>query len=417
MDFFERKEKMKQEIIEKYAELIVRTGANVQKGQYVVIRTGVFEEDFAAIVAKECYKAGAKRVFIHWQSAKLDLVDNRYADEEALKEVPLFEEEAHRFMLEKLPVLIWLDGDDPDGQNGLDNDKAARIRKARHAILGKYRDQRENHFQWVIAGVPSLPWAKKIFPDLPDEEAIEALWEKILYTSRALDGNGIENWKKHNEDLKKKCAYLNSLRLKKLTYHSSNGTDFWVSLIPGVRFEGGDEKTLEGVVYSPNIPSEECFTSPRKGEAEGIVYATKPLCYQGQMIENFSIRFHKGKAVEVHAEKGQEALESILHLDEGSAYLGECALVPYHSPINLTNILFFNTLYDENAACHLALGTGFSNLYPDFEKYTDEQIRGFGINYSLSHVDFMIGSKDMEIKGTKEDGSKVLIFKDGDWAF
>lgn len=408
---------MKQEIIEKYAELIVRTGANVQKGQYVVIRTGVFEEDFAAIVAKECYKAGAKRVFIHWQSAKLDLVDNLYADEDSLKEVPAFEEEAHRFMLDKLPVLIWLDGDDPDGQSGLDNAKAARIRKAKHAILGKYRDQRENHFQWVIAGVPSLPWAKKIFPHLTDEEAVEALWEKILYTSRALDGNGIENWKKHNEDLKRRCEYLNSLRLKRLTYHSSDGTDFWVSLIPGVRFEGGDEKTMEGVVYSPNIPSEECFTSPKKGEAEGIVVASKPLCYQGQMIENFSIRFHEGKAVEVHAEKGQEALESILHLDEGSAYLGECALVPYHSPINLTGILFFNTLYDENAACHLALGTGFGNLYPDFEKYTDEEIRSFGINYSLSHVDFMIGSKDMEIKGTKEDGAEVLIFKDGDWAF
>ncbi len=408
---------MNKELTEKYAELIVKVGANVQKGQYVVIRTGVFEEEFAAIVAKQCYLAGAKKVFVHWQAPKLDLIDNQYADEEALKEVTSFEESCHKFMLDELPVLIWLDGDDPDGQAGMDNAKASRIRQAKHKVLGKYRDARENKFQWCIAGVPSEKWAKKVFPELDKDQAIEALWEKILYTSRALDGNGIDNWARHDEDLKKRCDYLNSLNLRYLKYHSSNGTDFKVGLIPHVLFAGGDEKTLSGIHFQPNIPTEECFTSPMKGEAEGIVHATKPLSYQGQLIEDFSIRFHEGKAVEVHARKGEEALKSILTLDEGSAYLGECALVPYHSPINLTNILFFNTLYDENAACHLALGTGFNNLYPDFEKYTDKEIQSFGINYSLSHVDFMIGSKDMSIIGIKEDGSEVEIFRDGDWAF
>ncbi len=408
---------MNKELTEKYAELIVKVGANVQKGQYVVIRTGVFEEEFAAIVAKQCYLAGAKKVFVHWQAPKLDLIDNQYADEEALKEVTSFEESCHKFMLDELPVLIWLDGDDPDGQAGMDNAKASRIRQAKHKVLGKYRDARENKFQWCIAGVPSEKWAKKVFPELDKDQAIEALWEKILYTSRALDGNGIDNWVRHDEDLKKRCDYLNSLNLRYLKYHSSNGTDFKVGLIPHVLFAGGDEKTLSGIHFQPNIPTEECFTSPMKGEAEGIVHATKPLSYQGQLIEDFSIRFHEGKAVEVHARKGEEALKSILTLDEGSAYLGECALVPYHSPINLTNILFFNTLYDENAACHLALGTGFNNLYPDFEKYTDKEIQSFGINYSLSHVDFMIGSKDMSIIGIKEDGSEVEIFRDGDWAF
>lgn len=408
---------MNPELIEKYAELIVKTGANVQKGQYVVIRTDVFEEEFAAIVAKHCYLAGAKKVFVHWESDKLYAIDNLYASEDALKEVEPFEEEAHRFMLEKLPVLIWLDGEDPDGLNGIDNKKDSRIRQAKYKILGKYREQRENHFQWVIAGVPSLPWAKKVFPSLSDEDAVEALWEKILYTSRASDGNGIENWKKHNEDLKKRCAYLNSLRLRQLKYHSSNGTSLTVGLIPGVKFEGGDDQTIEGIEYSPNIPSEECFTSPQKGEAEGIVYSSKPLSYQGQLIENFSIRFHEGKAIEVKAEKGEEALKSILTLDAGSAYLGECALVPYHSPINLTNLLFFNTLYDENAACHLALGTGFENLYPGFEKMTSEEIQKAGINHSLSHVDFMIGTKDLEIIGVKEDKTEIKIFENGDWAF
>lgn len=408
---------MKEELIEKYAELIVKVGANVQKGQYVVIRTGVFEEDFASIVARKCYEAGAKRVIVQWQSSKLDQVDYIYGQEDDLKHVFPFEEQTAKFMSDELPVLIWLNGDDPDGLKGVDATKVAKIRRARYLVTGKYREASENHHSWCIAGVPSLPWARKVFPGIQDDEAIEKLWEAILTTSRCIDGNGIENWKKHDEDLKSRCNYLNSLNLRKLRYHSGNGTDFTVGLIPGVRFAGGSEKTMEGQVYSPNIPSEECFTSPMKGEAEGIVYSSKPLSYQGQLIEDFSVRFHEGKAVEVKARVGEDALRSILTLDKGSAYLGECALVPYHSPINETGILFFNTLYDENAACHLALGTGFPELYPDFEKYTDDEIRSFGINKSQSHVDFMIGTKDMEIVGITLDGREVMIFKDGDWAF
>ncbi len=408
---------MNEQLIEKYAELIVKVGANVQKGQYVIIRTGVFEEEFASIVSRKCYEAGAKRVFVKWQSSVIDSIDYKYGSEDDLKHVFAFEEAEAKFSMDERPVLIWLDGDDPDGLKGVDANKVARIRQARYLVTGKYREASENHHSWCIAGVPSIPWARKVFPGLDDSEAMEKLWEAILKTSRAYDGNGIENWKKHDADLKMRCKYLNSLRLRKLIYKSSNGTDFQVGLIPGVKFAGGDEKTIEGQVYSPNIPSEECFTSPRKGEAEGIVYATKPLSYQGQLIEDFSVRFHEGKAVEVHARQGEDALRSILTLDQGSSYLGECALVPYHSPINETGLLFFNTLFDENAACHLALGTGFPELYPDFEKYTDEQIRNFGINKSLSHVDFMIGSKDMEIRGITEDGKEVKIFYKGDWAF
>ncbi len=408
---------MDERLIENYAELIVREGANVQKNQYVVIRTGVYEEEFASIVARKCYEAGAKRVFMRWESSKLNQVDLLYADEEDLKHVFYFEEMESKFMLDELPTLIWLDGEDPDGLKGIDASKAARIRRARYMVTGKYREASENHHAWVIAGVPSLPWAKKVFPNLSDEEAIEKLWEAILKTSRAYEGDPIKNWKEHDEDLKNRCKYLNSLNLKKLKYKSSNGTDLEVGLIPGVRFAAGSEKTLEGNIFSPNIPTEECFTSPMKGEAEGIVYSTKPLSYQGQLIEDFSVRFHEGKAVEVNARVGEEALRSILTLDNGSSYLGECALVPFHSPINETGILFFNTLYDENAACHLALGTGFPELYPDYEKYTDDEIRSFGINKSLSHVDFMIGSEDLDITGITLDGKEIKIFHNGDWAF
>jgi aminopeptidase len=316
-----------------------------------------------------------------------------------------------------LPCFLWLDSDDPDAMKGINQAKMNFIVRKRMGVLYPFREQRENHYQWCIVGVPSPKWAKKVFPDLPKGKAIEKLWEAILKTSRAEDGNGIENWEKHDEDLKHRCDFLNSLLLKELRYSSANGTNLTVGLIPGVKFLGGGEETLEGIFYQPNIPSEECFTSPMKGKAEGIVYSTKPLSYAGTLIKNFSVRFHEGKAVEVHAEEGQEALESILKMDEGSAYLGECALVPFDSPINNTGLLFYNTLFDENAACHLALGRGFTNLYPDFEKYSEEEIYGFGINKSMSHVDFMIGSRDLNIVGVKEDGEEIQIFRDGNWAF
>ena len=408
---------MKKSLLKKYAELIVRSGVALKKGQTVVIRANVGIEPFTAMVVEECYRNGAKRVIVEWGSEECARAAYKKGKKENLAEVLPYEIEKEKWFNEELPCFLWLDSDDPDAMAGLNQDKMAFIRRKRMAALYPLKIQRENHYQWCIAGVPSPAWAKKVFPDLPRGKAVEKLWEAILATSRALDGNGIENWKKHDEDLKKRCAYLNSLRLKKLHYTSSNGTDLTVGLIPGVIFLGGGESTLEGTYYQPNIPSEECFTSPMKGEAEGIVFSAKPLSYGGTLIENFSVRFHEGKAVEVHAERGQEALESILSIDEGSAYLGECALVPYDSPINNTGLLFYNTLFDENAACHLALGVGFTNLYPDFEKYTEEEIHSFGINKSMSHVDFMIGSKDLSIIGTTEDGQEIAIFSNGNWAF
>ena len=322
-----------------------------------------------------------------------------------------------KWRCEENPALISLASSEPDGMKGVDMSKVAYINQVRYQAFHKYIEESENKYQWCIAGVPGAAWAKKVFPELSKKAAIEALWEAILKTSRADDGNGIENWKAHDEDLKARCDYLNSLRLKKLHYTSSNGTNLTVGLIPGVIFLGGGETNLKGDFYQPNIPSEECFTSPMKGEAEGIVYSTKPLSYQGNLIKNFWVKFEGGKAVDVHAEEGEEALRSILSLDEGAAYLGECALVPFDSPINNTGLLFYNTLFDENAACHLALGRGFTNLYPNYEKYTEDQIHEFGINKSMSHVDFMIGSKDLSIVGTTEDGKEVQIFKDGNWAF
>ena len=243
------------------------------------------------------------------------------------------------------------------------------------------------------------------------------MWKVILHTARADGKNPIQAWKEHNADLAARCEYLNNLGLQYLEYKSANGTDFKVELLEDGIFTGGNEKTLQRRTFNPNIPTEEVFTSPKAGAAEGIVYSTKPLSYMGELIENFSLRFEGGKVVEVKAEKGEELLKQMVSMDEGAAQLGECALIPYDSPINESGVLFYNTLFDENASCHLALGHGFNECLKGFEKLSDEECKARGINDSMIHVDFMIGSRDMSIVGVKKNGERVQIFENGNWAF
>jgi len=368
-------------------------------------------------IVEECYKLGARQVIVDWSSDLITKLQLQKESVETLSEVAPWTIEKQKYYNAKLPAFIYIDSDDPDGLKGVDQGKLAKVQMNRYPILKPYRDERENKYQWTIIGAPSVRWAKKVFPDLPKGKAVEKLWEAILLTSRVTD-DPIKAWKEHNEDLEKRTRYLNSLDIDFLHYQSSNGTDFKVWLSNNVLWEAGGERTLgSNIFFNPNIPTEECFTSPIRGKAEGLVVATKPLSYQGQLIENFSIRFENGKAVEVKAEKNQSLLEHMISMDEGAAYLGECALVPYDSPINNLGILFYNTLYDENCCCHLALGMGFTNLVKDYQNYTQDQLHEMGINDSSIHVDFMIGSKDLKIAAHLRDGSEVAIFKDGNWAF
>lgn len=400
-----------------FAELIVRIGVNVREGQEVVINAELDQPDFVELVVEECYKAGASDVRVEWSHQPLQLLNVKYRTADGLGEVKDWERERLLYRAKTLPAMIYLESSDPNGLDGMDQEKWGKSVQMRWKVIKPIRDSMDNKYQWVIAAVPGRAWAKKVFPGVPEDEAVEKLWEAILYTSRA-DGDGIAAWREHNADLKRRCEYLNGLNLRSLHYASSNGTDFTVGLIPEAQFLAGSEKTLgAGVEFNPNIPSEEVFTSPMKGKAEGIVYSTRPLSYRGVMIENFSIRFENGKVVEVHAEKNEEALKTMVAMDEGSAMLGECALVPYDSPIRNSGIMFYNTLFDENAACHLALGEGFTNCIKDYEKYTLEQCREMGINSSMIHEDFMIGSQDLDITGICENGDKVAIFKEGNWAF
>lgn len=407
---------MKKSVLKSYADLIAKKGVNVQKGQEVLVMCGLDQPEFVAMVVESLYKNGAKKVYVEWGYDQLTKLHVKYQSEETLGRLDKVALEKLKWRSNSLPAHLYLVSDDPDGLKGVNMEKYMKAQSAKMKVIKPYRDKMESKYQWCIAAVPGKKWAAKVFPELSTQKAVEKLWEAILQASRAY-GDPIKNWGAHNTNIKEKCTALNNMHLSKLHYSSSNGTDFTVWLNEKGKFNGGFDTTLSGVDFNPNIPSEEVFTSPKAGKAEGIVYATKPLSYNGQLIENFYLRFENGKVVEVHAEKNQSLLEQMVAIDEGSKMLGECALVPYDSPINNTGILFYETLFDENACCHLALGRGFPDCLYGFEKMSKEEQQKCGINDSQIHVDFMIGSDDLQIVGTDKRGNEILIFKDGNWAF
>ena len=407
---------MTKKVLRNYARLITKVGVNVQKGQEVVINAETDQPEFVALVAEECYKAGAKRVVVDWNYQPLTKLGVKYRTLKDLSRVEEYQEARLKYRLETLPAMIHLHSADPDGLKGINQEKYSKATQAIRNVTKPYRDQMDNKYQWCIAAVPSVAWAKKVFPGERKSAAVEKLWEAILYSSRC-DEDPIASWDRHNKNLHAKCKYLNDLGIKTLIYKSSNGTDFRVGMIEDAEFLGGAHETVQGVEFNANIPSEEVFISPKKGIADGIVYSSKPLSYQGEVIDNFSVRFEGGKAVEVKAEQNEELLKKLIGMDEGAAYLGECALVPYDSPIRNSGVLFYTTLFDENAACHLALGRGFTNTIKNFDNYSLEELHDKGINDSMIHVDFMIGTKDLDITAETFDGKTVQIFKDGNWAF
>ena len=408
---------MKKSILRNYAKLIAKMGGNVQKGQDVMILASLDQPDFVRMVVEECYALGARKVSVEWSYQPITKVTQKKASLKTLSTLADWEVAKMKHRVDTLPVMIYLESDDPDGLAGVNQEKMAKAMQARYKVIKPLRDAMENKYQWCIAAVPGVEWAKKVFPGEKKNAAVEKLWQAILYTSRALE-DPIAAWEAHNADLAARCEYLNNLGIETLEYKASNGTDLRVGMIEDALFCGGDEAAQgSGIVFNPNSPSEEVFISPKKGVADGIVYSSKPLSYQGQLIENFWMRFEGGKAVEVGAEKGEALLKEMVSMDEGAAYLGECALVPYDSPISNSGILFYNTLFDENASCHLAMGHGFTNTLKDYDKYTLKECYEKGINDSMIHVDFMIGTKDLSITAITRDGRRVPVFENGNWAF
>ncbi len=407
---------MKKTTLRKYAKLIAGVGANVQKGQGVFLYASVENHQFATMVAEECYRLGAKYVETVWLSQSLDKLANRFESLKTLSTVEAWQEEKLKMMVRDLPCRIFLEDDDPDGLKGVNVEKMQKANVARRKVTKPYRDAIESKHQWTIAGIPSVAWAQKVFPGEKKSAAVEKLWKAILETVRVTDDNDpVAEWAKHNESIRKRYCWLNEKKFDYVTYKSSNGTDFRCDLIPQGIWTGGSEITKQGIRFNPNMPTEEIFTSPMKGKCEGTLVSTKPLSNNGQLIENFSIRFENGKAVEWHAEKGEELLGKLIEMDEGSHMLGELALIPNNSPINNSGILYMSTLYDENASCHVALGCGFPDCIEGYLDKTLEECQKLGINDSMLHLDFMIGAPDMCITGYK-DGKATPIFVNGEWA-
>ena len=407
-----------QEILQSYARLIVRSGANVQPGQTVLLFISVDQARFAEMLTEECYLAGAKKVQVEWQSDGISRLHFQYAGQEVLSRVLPWEEEKARQMTEDLPCRIFIESEDPDAMAGISPEKLSAVGQSRARVLKPYRDAIDGKHQWTIAAIPSEKWAKKCFPEDSAETAMTRLWDAVLATVR-IDGehDPVAAWKEHTEFISQKAAWLNAQGFRRLRYRSANGTDFTVELIPDARWEGAAAvNSANGTAYIPNMPTEEIFTSPLAGSCEGTLVATKPLSWNSQLIENFSLHFENGRAVSCRAEKGQALLEQMLRMDACSDMLGEVALVPKESPVNRCGFLFYETLFDENACCHVALGAGFKEVLPGGDNLTVAEAKERGINDSIIHVDFMVGSEDLAIDGIRADGSEAPIFRNGTWA-
>lgn len=409
---------LQQQQLQKYAEIIVKIGANVQPGQPVRLSAETDQLPLVQAVTEECYRAGAKYVDVRWNAGSISRLHYQYATAETLGEVPAWEEARAQQMVKELPVSIYISSEDPDKFSGLSAEKIAQVGQMRGKVLKKYFDALDGKYQWLIVAAASPAWAKKVFPGMAEEEAVDKLWAAIfscMYMDLPQDPVAV--WKKHTADCKARCDWLNAQHFTRLHYSSKNGTDFTVGLIPGAKWCGAaDVNHANQVSYVPNMPTEEVFTSPMRGQAEGTLVATKPLSCAGQLVEDFTVTFKAGRVVSCQAKKGKEALEKMFAMDEGASMLGEVALVPKESPINQTGILFYNTLFDENACCHVAAGEGFNEVLDGFQEMTDEQILEKGVNDSIIHEDFMIGSEDLNIVGYRADGTSADIFINGTWA-
>lgn len=406
---------MNHEIYQKYADLAVKYGVNLQKGQDVNIVSSTKAAEFAEYIVKSAYSFGARRVSVQFTNETITKLKYLNESEEDLSSVLNWEEEKAKYQSETLPCKIYISDEDPDAFKGVDPQKMANVGAARYKVLKPYRDKEDNNDQWTIIAIPSAAWAKSIFPDLEENEAINKLWKAIIQCTR-LEGDVLNNWDQHVAYLEEKATKLNELNLDYLVYKSSNGTDLSIKLQPNHQWLSASETNKKGISFIANMPTEEVFTMPKRDGVNGVVYSTKPLSLKGNLIEDFKITFKDGKAIEVEAKKGLEVLESMLNMDESSRYLGEVALVPYNSPINETGLLFNNTLFDENACCHLAFGAAFKNNIKGYENMSEEDFKAVDYNDSCNHVDFMIGAQDLEIVGYDFEGNAYKIFENGIWA-
>ncbi|WP_117168362.1 aminopeptidase [Paraliobacillus sediminis] len=402
---------------EKYAELALRTGVNLQKGQALMVNSSIEGADFTRIVVKKAYELGAKDVLVNWEDDALTLLKYQNAPEEVLTTIPQWKVDKYLAFAKDGGALLSIRSTNPDLLKDVDAGKVAKAQKASAEAMKEFRKYTMNdRIAWSIISIPTGDWAQKIFPDKSTEDAKESLWEQIFKIVRVDKEDPVAAWDEHNQKLKDAREVLNKKQYTKLVFKAP-GTDISFDLPKGHVWKGGSAKTTEGTTFNPNMPTEEVFTLPHKYGVNGTVASTKPLIYGGNMIDNFSLTFKDGKVVDFKAEQGLETLKHLLDTDEGSSRLGELALVPHASPISQSGLIFYNTLYDENASCHIALGKAYPTNLEGGSDMNDKELDEHGVNDSLTHVDFMIGSGELDIDGVSADGTTEAVFRKGAWAF
>ena len=409
---------MKKELLlENLANLSVKIGANVQQNQIVVINGPIDSKEIIRKIVEKAYEAGAKEVYVNWQDEYIAKMNVEYQTIETLQVFPQHNIDRFKYFVDNGACVISIASPVPGLNEGLDPKKQQVQAIAAGRALGFVRDHMmNNRSQWSIIATANPVWAKKVFPDKDEDDAVEALWEAIFKASRVTeDTDPVQEWKEHNNRLIKHRQIMTDYQFKSLHFKNELGTDLTVELVKNHIWSGGQELATNGVVFNPNIPTEENFTMPLKTGVNGKVVATKPLDYQGNLVEDFWLEFKDGKVVNYDAKVGKANLENLINFDEGASYLGEVALISYDSPISKSNILFFNTLFDENASCHLALGRAYPMNIEGGTEMSMEELTKHGYNNSMTHVDFMFGSKDLDIFGETQNREKVQIFKNGNF--
>ncbi|TYS74239.1 aminopeptidase [Sutcliffiella horikoshii] len=404
-----------QEKLTKYAELALKVGINLQEKQPLVINAPLAAAPFVREVAKIAYKLGAKYVHTEWNDEQLTKITYETASTESLSHVREWKVKGMEEMAEEGAAFMSIVASNPDLLKDVDPERVSISNKAHAKAMQNYRKYIQTaKVSWAIVSVPSQEWAAKLYPDRSPEDQVASLWDNIFQVTRVNENDPVEAWNKHIKTLQEKLQILNSKKYKKLHYKAP-GTDLTIELPNEQVWLGGGMNNDQGTYFVPNLPTEEVFTAPVKTGVNGVVSSTKPLNLNGNLVDNFSLTFKEGKVVEFSAEQGYEVLKKLLETDEGALHLGEVALVPHSSPVSKQEVIFYNTLFDENASCHLALGSAYPINIEDGAKMSKEELESKGVNTSMIHVDFMIGSEEMSIEGETEAGVKETIMSDGEW--
>ncbi|MCQ2399086.1 MAG: aminopeptidase [Clostridia bacterium] len=400
--------------LENYADLVIKLGVNLQKGQHLEVICPTECEKFGLSLVRRGYENGAKRVHVSWINDEVDKLTYKYAKKEDLEIIPKWQVESKEFLLEEKACYIYVDSEDPEAYKGLDPEKIAAHSKAMGKALEHYRKETmANAIRWCIAAVPSENWAKLVFPNEKDPQA--KLWDAIAKTMRLDTPDPVKAWTEHVEKMARRADYLNGKNFEYLHYETKAGTDFTVGLATDHIWCPAMENARDGIPFIANMPTEEIFTAPHNKKANGVIKNALPLSYNGNIIDGFSLTFKDGQVVDFSAEQGYETLKTLIETDEGSRRLGEVAIIGKNSPIAETGILFFNTLFDENASCHFALGEAYPTTVKGGAEMDRKTLDDHGANYSIEHVDFMVGTKDLKITPIGYDGEKEVIFDDGEW--